>query len=76
MDRISKVTAFKTADGKLHEDAESARQSVLEALVREAAKKEISTGGELCRQDLENFFLLQFDPVRKELDRIMGTLRV
>jgi hypothetical protein len=75
MEQIQKVNGYKTADGKLHENLENARQSVLEALVTKAVNEELKGGGELCPDDVRNFFLMKFDPIRLELDRIMNGVR-
>jgi hypothetical protein len=74
MEQIQKVSGYKTADGKLHENLDSARQSVLEALVTKAVNEELG-GGELDKSDVRNFFLMKFDPIRLELEAIMGRMR-
>ncbi len=73
-DRLIKITAFKTADGRLFEDGISARQAILEDIVREAGQKAGLEGGALYRDDVEKFFLDNFDLVRRELDQTMGSL--
>ena len=75
MEQIQKVAGYKTADGKLHDNLESARQSVLEALVKKAVNEELPGGGELYPEDVEKFFLMKFDVIRQELERIMQGVR-
>jgi hypothetical protein len=73
MDRVTKVTAFKTADGKLHEDAQSARVSVLRQLVEEAVDSNLA--GEIYKEDVVRFVTENFDKLSRDLDRIMGSVR-
>ena len=75
MEQIQKVAGYKTADGKLHDNLESARQSVLEALVTKAVNEELKSGGEIWPEDVKNFFLMKFDIIRQDLDRIMNGVR-
>jgi len=76
MDRITKVTAFKTADGKLHEDAGSARSSVLRQLVEEAVDAEGVFGdGQVPDSFVVQFFVDNFDKISRKLDQVMGSVR-
>lgn len=75
MEQIQKVNGYKTADGKMHENLENARQSVLEALVTKAVSEELKGSVELYPIDVRNFFLMKFDSIRVELDRIMNGVR-
>ena len=48
---------------------------MLEALVTKAVNEELKSGGEIWPEDVKNFFLMKFDIIRQDLDRIMNGVR-